>query len=658
VAAICGAAVLAGCSGQSAAPSPSATPSAAVVPGPPADELTRFADCGELGAHMVALIAGRPTDGEGVSLGDPAQFPWERPVSDTAETVAYDPVDSTPPPPVQPESRIVDGSRLLSIDSRWLTMTDTVGSLPRNSRLELPALDGATLWQSGLLEGDRLLVIAPGERNHLFHSQPAGSPPDKIDYRTHFAIIDLADPMRPRLLGTEAITGWLVTARAVDHHFRIVLSTSPEKRTDRYRITAEAAQHVSPTVWLPDRQIRDADGKVRSDGPLLACNNVWAPASDSGLDVVSVLDLDPVSAEPFESASTLGVISGGGMASVSNGLVYVASARSWGVEKSPHRKNSTPTPTPPLEARSSIHKFDLSAREPTYRGSVGIEGFVDAVGALSARPGTVRVLTSDTPPWRFDVLKAKTAHHAITMIDTVPRMVIRGRATLDMPARTTQVIRWFDDLVAVGAQRAPNGGWGSDERSAGPLRVVALPDLGPPKDLATLDLPGDEAELYKVAAGRLGAVGERARPRGLDPNSVEMYSVDVHDPAAPTLTDAVSYGNGESYSPAMVRFGRRTFLTSGGWITAESGCPAGVRCVNHPVPPCRPSLGCTSIPRDKEVSGLLVDEVDAHGRLRQVGWLLGASALMAVGNRLVAICGDRVVYLDPRSFKPLPSAKV
>jgi hypothetical protein len=237
-------------------------------------------------------------------------------------------------------------------------------------------------------------------------------------------------------------------------------------------------------------------------------------------------------------------------------------------------------------------------------------------------------------------------------------MALRGRTTIDMPARSTSVIRWFDDLLAVAAQRAPNGGWGSDEKSAGPLRLVALPELGPPRDLATLDLPGDEAMLFKVGAGRLGAVGERARPKTLDPNSVEMYSIDVHDPAAPSLTDAVSYGNGESYAADLVTIGHRRLLTSRGWITAESDCPSSIRCVNHPVPPCRASLGCLSVPRDKEVDGLLIDEIGPDGRLHQVAWLLGVSALIGVGEHLVAITGAGLHYLDPTSFRPTGAAKI
>jgi hypothetical protein len=188
--------------------------------------------------------------------------------------------------------------------------------------------------------------------------------------------------------------------------------------------------------------------------------------------------------------------------------------------------------------------------------------------------------------------------------------------------------------------------------------LVALPDLGPPRDLATLDLPGDEAGLYKVGPGRLGAVGERAHSLGTDPYSVEMYSIDVHDPAAPAMTDAVSYGNGEGYETSAVRFGRRTLLLSRGFVTAESKCPSGIRCVNRPVPTCRAALGCTSIPRDEEVNGLLVDEIGPDGRLHQIGWLVGTNALVAVGDRLVALTDLGISYLDPKTLKPVPSAKV
>jgi hypothetical protein len=610
---------------------------------------------------MVNLVAGRETDDKGISIQDTAQFWWERPVSDTLGTVGTGtPADSTPPNPIPPAARITDGERLFTLDGRSLTVVDASGPAPRVTTLKLPALT-ATRWDSGLLLGDRLLAIASGERNHLFHSQPAGSPPDPIDYRTHLALVDLSRADQPVLLGTEAITGWVVTAQSVDHRFRVVLSTSPDHRLDhrsQFLLTSGEARTFAPTAWLPDRQIRDVNGTLRSEAPLLSCSDVWAPAADAGLDVVSTITIDPSTSDPFRSASAFGVVAGGGIASATNDRVYIASARAWGIDKPRHHKGSTPTPTPPLIGHSSVHEFDVSTTKPVYRGSVGIDGFADATGSLSARQGAVRLLTSDTPPWRFDVLQAKTAHHAVTVLDTTQRLAIRGRTTLDMPARTTSLIRWFDDLLAVAAQRAPNGQWGSDEKSAGPLRWVALPDLGPPKDLATLDLPGDEADLFKVDAGRLGAVGMRAKYTGLDPNSVEMYSLDLHDPAAPALTDAVSYGNGENYAGNLITFGHRRLLTSQGWITAYSRCPARIRCVNHPLPPCRASFGCTSVPRDKEVNGLLVDEIGADGRLHQVAWLLGVSALAAVGERLVAIGGDHIAYLDPHTFKPLVSAEV
>jgi hypothetical protein len=609
---------------------------------------------------MVDLVAGRQTDDDGIVLEDQAQFPWQRPTSDTPEAVGTGtPADSTPPDPMQSAARISDGSRLWTVDGTSLTVINATGSTPRvGTVLQLPTVNAATRWDSALLLGNRLLAIAPGERNHLYHSEPAGSPPDAIDYQTHLALVDVSQPDRPRLLGSETITGWVVDADAeLDQHaFRVVLSTSPDHRLAQRRqflLTAAEAKTFAPTAWLPDRQVRDAAGTVLKDGPLLPCTDVWAPATDSGLDVVSALSIDPTAADPFLAAPAFGVIAGGGMASATNGRVYVASAKAWGIQKPRRHKGFTPSPAPPLEARSSIHEFDVSA-EPAYRGSVGIDGFVDATGALSARQTSVRVLTSDRPPWRYDVLKARAAHHAVTVIDAAPRLTIRGRTGVDMPARTTSVIRWFDDLLALAAQRAPNGGWGSDEKSAGPLRLVALPDLGPPRDLATLDLPGDEAALFKVDAGRLGAVGERARPKGLDPHSVEMYSIDVHDPAAPTLTDAVSYGNGEGYDTEAVHLGRRTLLTSRGFVTEASTCPVGIRCVNH-APPCYPELGCDSIP-NTDVNGVIVDEIGVDGRLRQVGWLIGADAVAAVGDRLLALSDKAVSYLDPKTLKPTATA--
>jgi hypothetical protein len=100
-----------------------------------------------------------------------------------------------------------------------------------------------------------------------------------------------------------------------------------------------------------------------------------------------------------------------------------------------------------------------------------------------------------------------------------------------------------------------------------------------------------------------------------------------------------------------VHFGRRTLLISRGFVTEASKCPAGIRCVNHPAPPCYAELGCHSIP-NTDANGLVVDEIGADGRLHQAGWLIGANSIATVGDRLLAITDQSVSYLDPKTLKP------
>jgi len=224
---------------------------------------------------MVDLVAGRPADKSGLRWRTTPRRPGGR--SDTTAAVAYDASTRRRRSrrlclhhehrrrAVQPGPHRVARDRC-----RWRA-TAVLGSL------QLPKLI-ASLLESGLLLGDRALLISSGERVQVVSSGPPGSYIPLTSARTCTG--RSVAPAQPRLLSTEAITGWwsrpsrrAAASGCVEHLGGAHGQPLP--------VTADQARTISPlpgcrTVRWPVRR------HCAEQGAAVGCTEVWAPAVDSG----------------------------------------------------------------------------------------------------------------------------------------------------------------------------------------------------------------------------------------------------------------------------------------------------------------------------------------------------------------------------------------
>jgi hypothetical protein len=228
------------------------------------------------------------------------------------------------------------------------------------------------------------------------------------------------------------------------------------------------------------------------------------------------------------------------------------------------------------------------------------------------------------------------------------RLARLGGTVVGAAARPLDVVRWFDDLLAVAPIKKPGSVTRIPNDDAGPLRLVDLADPAGPRDAGTFDLPGDTVDLFPLGHGRLVGVGRPAELPSGD-LSVEVSTLDLRNPAAPRQVDRVSWGHGEQYRSAVLTIGGRTLVLTNAWVDADGPCPDGVRCVNRPRPKCVPADKC---PADNEIGGLIVTGVGKSGRLSRAGWLPGVSGeVLLVGKRIAVVSGDAMTLLDPRTLQ-------
>lgn len=654
---------LTACARAGGAPSvsaaPSATATAATAGEASGGALPAFRDCEEFTAHMreVAL----PVAGERGGLADTYyNDSGGRDLRTSDERRAIDgPAGGPAAADVAAAAAVAtDGRLVVSAGERTLRIVDAAKDKPRY--LGKVALPGTNRWGNVvLLVGPRAVVISPADLGPVIEHAPSppGAPaPPAPDYTTDITVIDLADPAHPGIVTTEEITGRYVAAYASGGAARIVLATDPERRVmpadDTSGTSARAlVRGARAEDWLPHRQILDRAGKTVADGPLLDCSDVRRPPEDAGLDLLSVLTVDPAGEAPLVEAPALGILASGDLVGASAERLFVATTTGWAA--------GGPAARPAGAPMTRVHAFDTTGPAATsYVGSAGIDGYPDDRPALSARGRVLRVVTASVPSWHVGLPRPKGAitHDVSTVGERDGAVTALGTKPIGVQPRALQVLRWFDDLLAVAPVEVPGKARMYPNDNAGPLRLVDLSDPAAPKDGATLDLPGDTVALFSVGDGLV--VGSGLPAAGpLDDNSVEVSTLDVGDPSAPRPIDRVSWGHGEVYQSAVLTVGGRTLVFSTGWVDADGPCPAGLRCLDRPRPTCLAALACPGNPADSETSGTVVTAVGAGGRLSRAGWLAGAGSPLLVGGRLVVPTNTGLAVLDPGDLAPLGSVR-
>ncbi|MBA2639560.1 MAG: beta-propeller domain-containing protein [Nocardioidaceae bacterium] len=481
----------------------------AAIPAAHADELARFAGCGQLRhwyrdaalpevtaygfgypyvyGDVIALTAARSAafeDFEAVGAGE------------TGTNVQEADVD-------EPDVAKTDGETVVLLDGAELVVVDVTGTEPTElSRLALPA--GAPADEL-LLVGDRAVLL--------------GSARDRLVT----TVVDLADPGAPVVVHTEQSEGNLVSAREHDGTVRIVTSQDPdlpfvtpgtdysprEARAENRRIVRAAKARD----WLPARSDSGGDLAAGANGDdvtrLLACADVRRPDRASGLGTVSVTTLDP--AAPDERVAT-GVTADGSMVYASTDRLYVATTQGgWDELAGIGRGFIAPQPAGPTE----VHAFDTSGTTTSYVASGRVPGAAPDRWAFSEHDGRLRVATALGSSW-------SPRESQVTVLEESGGELVEVGSVAGMgEGEQIHAVRWFGDVAVLVTFRQTD-----------PLYTIDLSDPTRPRVAGELKIPGFSDYLHPVGGGLLLGVGQDANQRGRT-QGAQLSTFDLADLAAP-----------------------------------------------------------------------------------------------------------------------------
>lgn len=430
-----------------------------------------------------------------------------------------------------------DGDRIFVLNDGLLRVaTLTADGVDIRGSLELNG------WpHSMLLYDDTVVVIGGGGGVH-----PLGVASDAISpYPVHSATvqisqIDVSDPDTPTLVKTLQLDGAYVDARLVDSVARIAITSGPvgfdwkQPEGSGLRAEREAAEANRELVrqstlenWLPYYILTDHQTGRQSEGQLLDCERVMAPATFAGISTLSLLtfDLD----RGVDRWLDAGV--------VATGSTMYATASHTYISTQPWMDWLALPQSETLEAadrlRTQIHLFDTSGTSgPRYLASGEVKGFLLNQFAMDEFRGVLRVASTTSPDgwgWSTD------SESRITILArSGNRLAERGVVTGLGEGERIFSVRFMGDV-----------GYVVTFRQVDPLYTIDLSDPANPTVTGELKILGYSAYLHPVGEGLLLGLGQDADEDGRI-TGTQLSLFDVSDPAAPVRLDQVSLDGGWS----------------------------------------------------------------------------------------------------------------
>ena len=407
-----------------------------------------------------------------------------------------------------------------------------------------------------LLDGNRLVVVSstwsgvmPFAAATVDDTARAALPVVVGPATTLVSLFDVADPASMRLVGRTQFEGEVVATRAAEGVVRLVVrsplgaglplvmpaSPAGVEAAERYNRDVMAAADVDD--WLPRRWSVGADGSAGPASPVLACDEVLAPATASGLGLLWVAEL--AFASDGDVDGTAGVVSSGETVYASAANLFVATTR-WPVPDDPTDGVAQPAPdaaavpsvgwADPWSASTLVHRFaiDDAGGGTRYAGSGEVPGSLLNQFAMSEWDGVLRVaLTADVRAGDGSV----TTESAVRVLrigdDGLSEVgVVTGLGRTE----TIHAVRFLGDQ-----------GYVVTFRQTDPLYVIDLRDPANPAMTGELKIPGYSAYLHPVAPGMLVGVGQDADLDGRV-TGAQLSLFDVRDPAAPQRIATLDLG--------------------------------------------------------------------------------------------------------------------
>ena len=359
-------------------------------------------------------------------------------------------------------------------------------------------------------------------------SRPNPSPDPDGSYgpTTTVVEVDLSNPDDLRIAGSLTLDGNYISARSIGDTARIAVTTpptqlgflypsSPERRGVGRRGEPPARARDDGRGLGPGLLADSADGS-QSDGALVDCASIHAPAEFAGFDMLSVVTL-PMDESLAAPAATTSIMATGDTVYASQDRMYIST-------------NEWVQPTFDEQERgvweenyqTGIHRFALPADgAAVYEASGTVDGHLLNQFSMHDRDGTFFVATTTGTPWSSQQSESQ-------IVAMQPNgEVLEQIGQVGGLGKGEQIfsVRYVDDTAYVVTFRQTD-----------PFYVV---DLSSPTDMVVrgeLKIPGVSNYLHPISDTLVLGVGQDATDDGRQTGS-KVSLFDVSDPGDPREVD-------------------------------------------------------------------------------------------------------------------------
>lgn len=389
-----------------------------------------------------------------------------------------------------------------------------------------------------LMSGSRIVVLSEGRSDIVRPVEPIGGvttnslPPDFRYYRptTQITVVNAADPKNLRVVQTATADGSRIGARLSGGYVRVVLSSptpgpllgSPQPERDG-RIspaaldasTARNRETIAASTagdWLPRIAVQNGAGGTPVRSNLVECDQVSIPRRYSGLNMVTVLTIDPdKGAAPIDRDA---IVTEASLIYASKKSLYVATPR-WFADRLQAPDFA------PRGVTTTIHRFETVGPTTTYRAGGKVPGYLLSQFAMSEHNGVLRVASTTAPPWWGDNSQRQSQSYVTTLRERSGGLLKAGQVSGLGKGERIYAVRFMGDM-----------GYVVTFRQVDPLYTVDLSRPTRPRVAGELKITGYSAYLHPVGDGLLLGVGQEATPQGRR-QGAQVSLFDVSNPARP-----------------------------------------------------------------------------------------------------------------------------
>jgi len=465
----------------------------------------------------------------------------------------------------EPDIVKTDGTRILALSENgvlhYVDIGDDGAAGTKRGSVSITGAAGPNGYVYGqeiLVSDDRAFVIGRGDSvvpvplpvddvvfEESIPTEPFPGPGGRSGPTTTVVEIDLSNPDDLRIAGSLVLDGNYISARSIGDTARIAVTTpptqlgfvfpsSPNAEESAAEANRELVRNTTVDDWVPGFSLTSADGS-RSDGALVDCAAIHAPAEFAGFDMLSVVTL-PMDESLSAPAATTSIMATGDTVYASQDRMYIST-------------NEWVQPTLDEQERgvweenyqTGIHRFALPADgAAVYEASGTVDGHLLNQFSMHDRDGTFFVATTTGSPWS----SRQSESQIVAMQPNGEVLEQIGQVGGLGKGERIFSVRYVDDTAYVVTFRQTD-----------PFYVV---DLSSPTDMVVrgeLKIPGVSNYLHPISDTLVLGVGQDATDDGRQTGS-KVSLFDVRDPGDPREVDVWTLPGASSDA----EFDHRAFL--------------------------------------------------------------------------------------------------